>query len=154
MPSGTSAPNTVITEYALQRFQLSPTTAGWLIQTAQPPTAAQIAAAQSVAAQSGLTVEARNSIPSSAEILDVATDFGVLLALGILAMCVGLLRSETASNVRILTAAGASGLSRRAISATTAGALALSGAVVGMAGGYVAAIGFFPGRPNSTRCRR
>ena len=67
----------------------------------------------------------------------------MLLALGILAMSVGLVRSETASSLRTLTATGASGTARRAISAATAGALALTGAVVGTVGGYVAAIGFF-----------
>ncbi len=73
----------------------------------------------------------------------MASVFGILLALGILAMSVGLLRSETASSVAALTAAGATGTARRAISAATAGALALIGAVVGTAAGYIAAIGFF-----------
>ena len=53
LPSGTSAPNTVITENALQRFHLTTTTAGWLIRTPAAADAAQICAAQSVAAQSG-----------------------------------------------------------------------------------------------------
>jgi len=66
-----------------------------------------------------------------------------LAAMGILAMTVGLLRSETASTRRTLAATGASSTTRRAISATTAGALALIGAVVGAAAGYIAAIGFF-----------
>ena len=119
------------------------TTAGWLIQTPDSLAAGQISAAQHAAAAAGLTVETRNSIPSSGEILDVATIFGILLALGILAMSVGLLRSETASDLRVLTATGASSTARRAISAATAGALALTGAVVGVVAGYIAAIGFF-----------
>ena len=143
LPYGTSAPNTVITEHAVRQFHLTVSMAGWLIQAPGAVTAAQISAAQHTAATAGLTVESRNSIPSSAEILDVATVFGILLALGILAMCVGLLRSETASDVRVLTATGASSRARRSISAVTAGALALSGAVVGVVAGYVAAIGFF-----------
>jgi len=143
LPSGTSAPNTVITEHAVREFGLTTSTAGWLIQTPVALTAAQVSSAQHAAAAAGLSVEARNSIPSSAQILDVATVFGILLALGILAMSVGLLRSETASSRRTLTAAGASGATRRAISAATAGALALVGAVVGITAGYVAAIGFF-----------
>ena len=133
----------MITEHAVRQFHLTITTAGWLIQAQASLTASQISAAQHTAAAAGLTVETRNSIPSSAEILDVATVFGILLALGILAMSVGLLRSETASNLRTLTAAGASGTARRAISAATAGALALIGAVVGIVAGYIAAIGFF-----------
>ena len=65
------------------------------------------------------------------------------LALGILAMSIGLVRSETASDLRTLTATGASGTARRTLTAATAGALALTGALVGTAGGYLAAIGFF-----------
>ena len=143
LPSGTSAPNTVITEHAVRQLHLTTTTAGWLVQTPGSLTSSQVSAARRAAAAAGLAVEARNSFPTFAEIVDVATIFGILLALGILAMCVGLLRSETASSLRTLTATGASGPARRAISAATAGALALIGAVVGTAGGYVAAIGFF-----------
>jgi putative ABC transport system permease protein len=143
LPSGTSAPNTVITEHAVRQFHLTATTAGWLIQAPASLTAGQISAAQHAAAAAGLTVETRDSIPTSAEILDVATVFGMLLALGILAMSVGLLRSETASELRTLTATGAGSTARRAISAATAGALALTGAIVGIVAGYIAAIGFF-----------
>jgi putative ABC transport system permease protein len=143
LPSGTSAPNTVITEHAVHQFHLTTTTAGWLIQTPHSLTAGQISAAQRAAAAADLTVETRNSIPSAAEILDAATVFGILLALAILAMSVGLLRSETASDLRMLTATGAGSTARRAITAATAGALALTGAVVGIVAGYVAAIGFF-----------
>jgi putative ABC transport system permease protein len=143
LPSGTSAPNTVITEHAVRQLHLTASTAGWLIQAPAAPTASQISAAQHAAAAAGLTVEARGSVPASAEILNTATAFGILLALGILAMTVGLLRSETASTRRTLTAVGASGPARRAIVAATAGALALTGAVVGAAAGYVAATGFF-----------
>jgi putative ABC transport system permease protein len=143
LPSGTSAPNTVITERAVRQFHLTTSTVGWLIQTPDSLTASQISAAQHAAAAAGLTVETRNSIPSIGEILDVATVFGLLLALGILAMSVGLVRGEAASSLRTLTATGASRTARRSITAATAGALALTGAVVGVVGGYVAAIGFF-----------
>jgi putative ABC transport system permease protein len=56
---------------------------------------------------------------------------------------VGLVRSEAARDLRTLTAAGASPAIRRTITAATAGALAFTGAAVGIAGGYLAAIGFF-----------
>jgi len=127
----------------VRQLHLTTTTAGWLVQTPGSLTSSQVSASRRAAAAAGLAVEARDSSPTFAEIVDVATIFGILLALGILAMCVGLLRSETASSLRTLTATGASGPARRAISAATAGALALIGAVVGTAGGYVAAIGFF-----------
>ena len=143
LPSGTSAPNTVLTAHAVRQLHLTVSTAGWLIQAPAAPTASQISAVQHAAAAAGLTVESRDSVPASAEILSTATAFAILLALGILAMTVGLLRSETASTRRTLTAVGASGPARRAIVAATAGALALTGAVVGAVAGYVAATGFF-----------
>jgi putative ABC transport system permease protein len=58
-------------------------------------------------------------------------------------MSVGLIRSETASNLRTLTATGASGTTRRNLTAATAGALALLGAVLGTAAGYIAAFAWF-----------
>jgi len=145
LPSGTSAPNTLITEHAVRQLGLgsSISTQGWLIQTAQPLTASQIHGAQQAAGAAGASVETRNSIPPFSEIIDVATVFGILLALGILGMSVGLVRSETASDLRTLTATGASSLARRTITAATAGALALAGAVTGVFCGYLAAIGFF-----------
>jgi putative ABC transport system permease protein len=142
LPSGTSAPNTVITEHALRQFRLSTSLQGWLIQAPHPPTAAQIRNAKATAAAAGMTVETRNSIPTSAEIINWATVFGVLLSLGILAMAVGLIRSETASDLRTLAATGASSPTRRTLTAATAGALALLGAVLGTVAAYVAAIGY------------
>ncbi|HXS64209.1 MAG TPA: FtsX-like permease family protein [Streptosporangiaceae bacterium] len=143
LPAGTSAPNTVITEHEVRRLHLSISTVGWLVQAPDSLTASQINAAQHAAVTAGLIVESRNSIPTFTEILDVATLFGILLALGILAMSVGLVSSEMTSNLRTLTATGASGVARRSITAATAGALALTGAVAGLVAGYVAAIGFF-----------
>jgi len=89
-----------------------------------------------------MTIETKNSAPSSAEILNYATAFGIALALGILAMSIGLIRSETASDLRTLTATGASSLTRRELTAATAFALALGGAVLGTVAAYVAAIGY------------
>jgi putative ABC transport system permease protein len=143
LPSGTSAPNTVITEHAMRRFQFTATTAGWLIQAPGGLTAVQVTGARQTAAAAGASVETVDNIPSYTQITDVATIFGMVLALGILAMSIGLVRSETASGLRTLTATGASGTARRTLTAATAGALAFTGAVVGTAGGYVAAIGFF-----------
>ena len=102
----------------------------------------QIRSAQQVAATSGMSVETRNSIPSLATVVNDATVFGIVLALAILGMSVGLVRSEAARDLRTLTATGASGTTRRIIVATTAGALGFTGALMGMAGGYLAAIGF------------
>ncbi len=144
LPSGTSAPNTVITEHAIHQLGLgsSVSVAGWLIQTPHPPTAAQITNARLTAAAAGLTIETKSSAPSSAEIINWATVFGIALALGILAMTVGLIRSETAGDLRTLTATGAGSSTRRTITAATAGALALLGAVLGTVAAYIAAIAY------------
>jgi putative ABC transport system permease protein len=147
LPAGTSAPNTVITEHAMREFKFTATTAGWLILAPDALTAAQVTNASQTAAAAGASIETVNNIPSLAQITAAATIFVTVLALGILAMSIGLVRSETASDLRTLTAAGASGAARRTITAATAGALALTGAVVGTAAGYLAVIGFF--RTNS-----
>jgi len=149
LPSGTSAPNTVVTERAITTLHLekSVQTSGWLIQVPNGLTATQVTDAQRIAAAAGMGVETRNSIPSLAQIIDTATLFGIVLAIGILGMSVGLVRSEAARDLRALSATGAGGVTRRTITATTAGALGCTGAVVGIVGGYLAAIGFF--RSNS-----
>jgi putative ABC transport system permease protein len=143
LPAGTSAPNTVITEHAMREFRFTATTAGWLLQAPAGLTVTQITNARQTAATAGASIETINNIPSSTQVTDVATLFAMLLALGILAMSIGLVRSETASDLRTLTAAGASGAARRTLAAATAGALALTGAVAGTAAGYLAATGFF-----------
>ena len=142
LPSGTSAPNTVITEHAIHTLGLSSSVQGWLIQAPHNPTAAQITNARLTAGAAGMTIETKSSTPSSAEILDYATAFGIALALGILAMSVGLIRSETARDLRTLTATGAGSMTRRELTAATAFALALAGAVLGTVAAYVAAIGY------------
>jgi len=151
LPSGTSAPNTVVTEHAITTLhqQGSVQADGWLITVPGGLTPAQITTAQQLAAGAAgnMSVETRNSIPSLAQIMDAATIFGLVLALGILGLSVGLVRSEARRDLRTLTAAGASGATRRTITAATAGALGFTGAVVGIVGGYLAAIGFF--RSNS-----
>ncbi|HET7247177.1 MAG TPA: FtsX-like permease family protein [Streptosporangiaceae bacterium] len=150
LPSGTSAPNTVITEHAIRTLHLQTgpgSVAGWLIQATNPLTSAQIHNAQVAAAAANMSVETRSSVPTSATIIDWATVFGIVLALAILAMSVGLIRSETASDLRTLTATGASGRTRRNITAATAGALGFTGAVLGTVGGYIGTAGWF--RTNS-----
>jgi putative ABC transport system permease protein len=133
----------VITEHAMRAYNLTATTAGWLIQAPAGLTATQIISATQTAATAGASIETVNNIPSFTQITAVATIFGMALALGILAMSIGLVRSETARDLRTLAAAGASGTARRTLTAATAGALALTGAVIGTAAGYLAAIGFF-----------
>jgi len=147
LPSGTSAPNTVITEYAMKKFHISEDTTDWLVVGNQSFTAAQISSAQLTASTAQLQVESRNDIPSGSTIINYATLFGILIALGVLAMSVGLVRSETSGERRTLAAAGASSYTRRTLTAVTAGALGFLGALLGVVGGYVAMIGWL--RSNS-----
>ena len=138
LPVYTSAPNTLITEHAMQSLGLQSLPAGWLIQAKQPLTGAQIATARRAAVGAGLYVETRQASKSSAPLRNWSTAAGILLALGVLAMTVGLIRSETANDLRTLTATGASSTTRRTLTGATAGALALLGAVLGTAGAYAA----------------
>jgi putative ABC transport system permease protein len=147
LPQGTSAPNTIITEYAMKRFHIATTTTDWLVVGNQSFTAAQISGAQLTASTAQLQVESRNDIPSGSTIVNWATLLGILIALGVLAMSVGLVRSETSGELRTLAATGASSYTRRTLTAVTAGALGFLGALLGVVGGYVAMIGWL--RSNS-----
>ena len=51
LPGGTSAPNTVITGYAVSKYHLQPSLNGWLIQAPAPLTATQINAARQARAR-------------------------------------------------------------------------------------------------------
>ena len=115
-------------------------TAGWFIQTRSPLTTAQINSAQRTAAAAGITIETRQKQTSNAGLRDGATAVGLLVALGVLAMTVGLIRSETANELRTLAATGATSTTRRTITGATAGALALLGALLGTGGAYLALI--------------
>jgi putative ABC transport system permease protein len=133
LPSGTSAPNTVITMHAVQALHATMLLSGWLVQAPQPLTAVQISSARSAVAAAGGTLETKSGELGLSQITTGATAAGILIALGVLAMSVGLIRSESAGDLRTLAAIGASGLTRRAITSATAGALALLGAVLGSA---------------------
>jgi putative ABC transport system permease protein len=147
LPSGTSAPNTVITEHAMNEFHISASTTDWLVQGTQPFTASQISNAELTASTSQLSVESKNDQPSSFAVITWATIFGIVIALAVLGMSVGLVRSETASDLRTLAATGASSYTRRTLTAVTAGALGFLGALLGTVGGYIGMIGWL--RSNS-----
>jgi putative ABC transport system permease protein len=137
-PGYTSAPTSLMTLGGLHRLGWTQIQSGWLIDSGQPFTAVQLAAARAVAARAGLIIETRDSQASLATISAAATAGGALLALGVLAMTVGLMRTEAAGDLRTLTAAGATRSTRRTLAAATAGALALLGALIGSADAYLA----------------
>ncbi len=145
LPTGTSVANTVITESALNRLHIADQNSlgGWTLISDSTITSAQLRSANAIAAAGDLNTESKNDAPTSSEIANWATVFGIALALGVLAMSVGLIRSETASDLRTLTAAGASSRTRRALTAVTAGGLAFLGALLGIVAAYVGLFGFF-----------
>jgi putative ABC transport system permease protein len=140
LPTYTSAPNTLVTEHAVQTHGMQVVPAGWLIETPAALTHAQINAARQRAAGAGLSIETRNAQQSLNKLRNGATGVGMLVALGVLAMTVGLIRSETANDLRTLAATGASSTTRRTLTGATAGALALLGALLGTAGAYLALV--------------
>ena len=135
LPEYTSAPNTLITEKEMRTFGLTSQPTGWLLQTRHPLITAQVAEARRRAAAAGITVETRTAGDHSLQNLRTYSMItGVLVALGVLAMTVGLIRSETAGELRTLTATGASGRTRRTLNAVTAGALGLLAGLLGTPG--------------------
>jgi putative ABC transport system permease protein len=144
LPSGVHGPNTLVTERFLRQHgimsTISPT--GWMAITPQALTATQIHDAQLAAASAGLSIETKNDEPTSAEVVNTATAFGFLLALAILAMSLGLIRSEAAADLRTLTATGAGTFTRRMLTAATAGGLAFVGGLLGTFGAYVGMLGW------------
>jgi putative ABC transport system permease protein len=140
LPSGTSAPNTLITQHVISQYGLHENLNGWLIETRHPLTTAQIGAARQLAAAAGVSIETKSGELGLGEIADGATVLGLVIALGVLVMSVGLVRSETAGELRTLTAAGASSRVRRTITGATAGAIGLLGAVLGTAVAAIAGV--------------
>ncbi len=138
LPSGTSAPNTVVTEYAVSKYHMQAQLFGWLIQAPAPFTAAQLSTVRQFGNANEVQVLTATYNPSLADFTRAATALGIVIALSVLAMSVGLIRSETAPDLRTLTATGASGATRRAITAATVAALGLLGAILGMAGAVLA----------------
>jgi putative ABC transport system permease protein len=138
LPAYTSAPASLLTPEGLRRGGWQPAPAGWLVEARTPPTSAQLAQARQVAADTGMTIETRDNQTELTAIRTGATAAGMLLALGILAMTVGLIRSEAAGDLRTLTATGATSTTRRTLTAATSGALALLGVLLGATGAYLA----------------
>jgi putative ABC transport system permease protein len=117
---------------------------GWLVRTPKPLTAVQISSTRSAVAAAGGTLETKSGELGLSQITSGATAAGMLIALGVVAMSVGLVRGESASDLRTLAAIGASRRTRRTITSATAGALALLGAVLGSAAAFAAIVAWAP----------
>ena len=102
-------PASFVTLGGLRRHGWTQIPSGWLVESSQPLTSEQIAAARALAAEAGLAIETQRDSTSLATPIAIATAAGAFLALAILAMTIGLIRSESASDLRTLTATGATG---------------------------------------------
>lgn len=136
-PGYSSVPGSFITPDALDRRGWEAGRAAWLVETSGPITDAQFAVARDLAASTGVTIEMRHDQANLALLRSGATAAGGLVALGVMALTVGLIRSEAGADLRILTASGATSGNRRMITAATAGGLALLGALLGTGGAYL-----------------
>lgn len=137
-PNYESLPGTFVTTNVLRERGWVTAPAGrWLVQTSAPPTTGQLAAAREMAAGAGLTIEVRDRQGGLGALRSGATAVGLLIALGVLAMTIGLVRSEAGRDLRVLTATGATKATRRTLTAATAGGLALLGAILGTTGAYL-----------------
>ena len=138
LPTYGSDPTVLITPYGLRALGLAAMPSGWLFHAPSVLTSAQIDAARRAAASAGLVIETRSAPKSLAPLRNWSTAAGIIVALGVLAMTVGLIRSEAGRDMSTLTATGASSRTRRAITGATTGVLALLGAALGTVGAYAA----------------
>jgi putative ABC transport system permease protein len=143
LPAYTSEPVMLATDHLMRALDAKPSPLGWLIVTPKPLTPAQIDQAEASARAAGLTVESRPVKADLSRLRTGAVGIGGAVALGVLAMTVGLIRGEGARDLRTLTANGAGGRTRRMLTAATAVALAGLGAVLGTAGAYAALIAWY-----------
>jgi len=67
LPGGTSAPNTVVTEYAVSKYHLRTQLSGWLIQARAPLTAAQLSAVRRFGHANEVQVQTATRNPSLAD---------------------------------------------------------------------------------------
>jgi putative ABC transport system permease protein len=140
-----SVPHALITENGVKSGGWTVAPAGWLIESSDPITDAQLSSAREMAAASGMTVEPRDQQTGLSTLRSAATGVGIAAALAILAMTVGLIRAQTGGDVRTLTAVGASSRTRRGVTAATSGVLAILAVIIGTTIAYTAVIaGYTP----------
>jgi putative ABC transport system permease protein len=143
-PGYASAPTSLITERALHANGWTAAPAGWLLESAEPINEEIVDSLREAAGAAGLTVEVRDEQGELGVIRSAAVAVGVLVALGVLALSLALLRVEAQGDLRTLAATGAPRSTRRAINASRGAGLAAAGAVVGVTmayGGLVAGYG-------------
>jgi putative ABC transport system permease protein len=136
----TSLPRSFVLPGSVHRLGLTSVQYGWIVEGQKAITDAQLTAARDTAAKLGLTIESRDTQHGLSTTRTLATLGGMLLALAVLAMTVGLIRSESGRDLRVLTATGATSATRRTLTAVTAGALAFLGVLLGAIAAYLALV--------------
>jgi putative ABC transport system permease protein len=136
-PDYRSGPTTLVTADGVRKLGLPVLPNGWMVATDRPLTPADVRAARAIAADTGMLVEARDAQASLLATRAIATAAGVLVALALLGMTIGLIRSEAGRDMQTLVATGATSFTRRALAASTSASLALLGAVLGIGGAYL-----------------
>ena len=90
-----------------------------------------------------MTIEVRSTEGGLPAVRTGAAIAGAVLAMAIIAIALGLIRGESARDLRTLTATGASPRTRRALTASTAAALAVLGVLLGTGAAYLALLAVF-----------
>lgn len=133
LPAYGSAPTSFITRNALERNGWEAAHAGWFIVSDRPIGSQQLTDARNLAGLYEFFIEGREGINlATLRTIRSGTVFAVgIVALTIFAITVMLIRTESAADMRILTATGATSAVRRSITASSAGGLALLGVLLG-----------------------
>jgi putative ABC transport system permease protein len=147
-PEFASVPTALVTPAGMARYGFERLPVGWFLEADRPFTSAEVGAARDMAADAGLFVEVRDAQGGLFATRAIATAVGAFVALCLLALTIGLIRSEAGRDVQTLVAAGATSFTRRALTAATSGALALLGSILAIAGSYVALIAIYFDRPS------
>ena len=132
-----SVPGTFITPGEVSRRGWGTARAGWLIEAEDPVTAEEFDGVRGLAAAAGLTAERRAQQGNLARARDAATGLALLASLALVAMTVGLLRTETRADRRILAAIGSSRRQQRDLAAATAGTLTVAATATGTGTAYL-----------------
>lgn len=142
-----SVPTALVTHAGLERYGFERQPAGWFLEADRPFTSEEIAAARDMAASTRLYVEVRDQQGGVLAARAIATGVGAFVALCILALTIGLIRSESGRDMQTLVAAGATSYTRREVTAATSGALAVLGSTLAIAGSYTALLSIYLDRP-------
>jgi putative ABC transport system permease protein len=145
-PAYRSGPTTFLTEAGAAKLPLPQFTNSWLVEADHALTAAEVRAARTAAVDAGIVVEARNTQAGLLATRAIATAAGVVVALALLAMTIGLIRSEAGRDLQTLVATGATSFTQRALTAATSGSLALLGSVLGIGGAYLGLVAIYADR--------